>query len=50
MTYTDADLTPERQLELIRSLQRQIDTLYELFSGLDKRLEEKKPEKQEVTA
>jgi hypothetical protein len=50
MTYTDADLTPERQLELIRSLQRQLDTLYELFSRLDERLDSVEKERQEVHA
>jgi hypothetical protein len=36
----EADLTPERQLELIKLANRKIDSLYELFGKLSKRVDD----------
>lgn len=36
--YTEADLEPERQLQHIKNLQRQVETLYELNTRLTERV------------
>jgi hypothetical protein len=39
-TYTEADLAPERQLQHIKNLQRQMETLYELVKRQEERIED----------